>query len=140
MSLLATVKVTASAILELEFVFNIDPENKEVSIDSVRLKSARVHEKDEDIITKHTLTETQVKFGILTLGAKSSVGRMLPLGEEITIDYYGEKIPAKTHRTVRGRIDGLTKFYSRHPELMPDTNIVAVYDAEENVLKIRREE
>ncbi|SHM72160.1 hypothetical protein SAMN05660826_01767 [Caldanaerovirga acetigignens] len=132
--------VKASIVLEVEFLFNIDLENEDLSIDSVKLKSVRMQGKKEDETTIHTLTETQVKFGILTLGAKSSVGKVMPLGEEIIIDYYGEKITAKTHRTVKGRIDGLTRFYLSHPELKPDTKITALFDSEGKVLKIKRYE
>lgn len=86
---------------------------------------------------EHTLTETQTRYGILTLGSK--FGNYMPRGQEVEIEVNGVKYKdtVVTHKTIKGRIDGLTKFYKEFSDLKEGTALDIIYDAESKTLKIR---
>lgn len=89
---------------------------------------------------KHKLTKTQVKFGILTLGSRNDVGQNIPLGKTIELVVNDDKpIKITTHKTIKGRIDGLTKTYSKHPELVENTEIEVSFDVNNLILTIKTE-
>ena len=76
------------------------------------------------IEANHTITHSELRYGILTLGAKNKVGASLPKSEPIRIIHAGQvlktpalllentNISAKTHKSARGRVDGLTSVYA----------------------------
>lgn len=92
-------------------------------------------------VIQHELTETQVKFGILTLGKKMSA--YLPQGTEIEIyidgeNAIGENKFLKTHSQVKGRIDGLTKMFKKYSEkLQPGIELDISYDSAKKRLSIQ---
>ncbi len=96
---------------------------------------------DQVKVTEHTISETENRYGILTLGAKSEVGGLIPIATEITIEIDGQRFigprPIITHRSARGRIDGLTQLYREFPEKFAvDTVLFASYDPEAAVLAL----
>lgn len=100
----------------------------------------------EDIIInewmEHPLSTTQIKFGILTLGSRSSVGKQIPLGESITIQFVADGIITEekqvtTHKTIKGRIDGLTSLYYKKSNLTHSTKIKVRYIYDDKILQIK---
>lgn len=67
----------------------------------------------------HTLTETQIKFGILTLG--KTLRQYIPVHHSINIFLNNTILqtenPLKTHKSVNGRINGLTQLYKHYPDV-----------------------
>lgn len=54
------------------------------------------------------LTSSEVENGILTLGCTKQIGKILPMDENITVVHNEKCTVGKIHRTIVGRIDGLT--------------------------------
>lgn len=86
----------------------------------------------------HTLSETQIKFGILTLGAK--IGKNIPKEKEISIQVNGKffksEKPIITHKSVKGRIDGLTSFYKTYDKFITGTKLKVQFDVGDSILKL----
>lgn len=63
----------------------------------------------------HKINYSEVTYGILTLG-KNAVTESLSIGDEIFIQIGEDSEPrkVKTHKTSRGRIDGLTRLFKEH--------------------------
>ena len=102
--------------------------------------------KKEDIIInewmEHHLSSTQIKFGILTLGSRSSVGKQIPLGESITVQFIEDGViieekQVTTHKTIKGRIDGLTSLYYKKRTLTDDTKVKIRYNYDDKILQIK---
>lgn len=124
--------------VKLEVIFN--SENNEFSIVSCKPNISKKLNVDAQKTIKHTLTDTQIKFGILTLGSKNEVGKNIPLGTTIELKVNEENpIEITTHKTIRGRIDGLTKTYSKYPELVAGSEIEVSYDLNNYSLTIKTE-
>lgn len=86
---------------------------------------------------EHKMTKTQIKFGILTLGSRNDVGQNIPLGKEISLIINdGEPIQVTTHKSVRGRVDGLTRIYAEYPELTEDKEVKVSFDLTKLILTI----
>ncbi|EQC0811976.1 hypothetical protein ACY2EZ_002777 [Listeria innocua] len=72
-------------------------------------------------VSSHIISESENKYGILTLGAKSRAGMLIPTSSEITIIVNGEEYkpakPVSSHKHTRGRIDGLTRLYREYPDI-----------------------
>ena len=132
-------KKMISTNLEINLVLEYDIDNDELSLVSsdTKLKSASIIKKKISI--EHQISETQYKFGILTLGAKNEIGKVLPLSTEIKIIVNGEYYKNKTiisHKSVRGRIDGLTDMYNCNPELKVGSSVYIIYDPDTKELMI----
>lgn len=128
--------------LNVDIAFSYNSATNEYSIVSTKsdIRNIDIVEKNEVVL--HTITETQSKFGILTLGAKHGVGKILPISTEIAIKINGENYTDKkivTHKTVRGRIDGLTDLYSKFPQLVAGKEISVEYEQNDKILKIYAE-
>lgn len=82
-----------------------------------------------DLTAGKTLTSTDVKYGILTLGSKFDVGAGVP----VTVCYRDSRYAAKTHNTAKGRVDGLRKLFSDHG-LQPGQTLEVRYAAAENTI------
>lgn len=117
--------------LEINLVIEYDIDKDDINLvaSDVKLNSKSIVEKKIEI--EHKISETQFKFGILTLGARSDIGKLLPLATEIKIKVNGEYYTNKkisTHKSVRGRIDGLTDMYNCYPELKVGSTIKVEFD------------
>lgn len=55
-----------------------------------------------------TLCPAEIKYGILTLGAKSTIGKILPINQDITIIFNGSRYQAHTHSCQNGRCDRIS--------------------------------
>lgn len=118
--------------IKLEIELDYDPDTKEVSV----ISCIPVETEDTRITYPHTLTGTQVKFGILTLGKK--FGKWIPCG--VRINLYVNETPEgsiTTHKKVGGRIDGLTSLYKKYADLFQEgTTLRITYDNAEHSLYI----
>lgn len=103
----------------------------------------KISEKKKIDTTKtiiHEITETQKKFGILTLGSKNAIGEILPKEKSIRIKFNGEEYTDRrvsTHKTTKGRIDGLTSLYAKYPEIQVGTKMEISFDVKTNILDIK---
>lgn len=133
--------IKASIALNLQFVVEL-----ETGAVTVRACDAQVLKiQTDDLVqvqnTEHTIGPTEDRYGILTLGVKSAAGRLLPIATEIAIHVDGQEVTncgrIATHKSARGRIDGLTNMYRQHHQKLYEGAIVDVtYDAETSVLSI----
>ncbi len=122
--------------LSVEVMFNQETGVTEV----ISCKTQGSIEEDSKIVTMElALTETQVKFGILTLGARSMIGRILPPAKDLQVLYMGQdkRYPAKTHKSVKGRIDGITSFYNQHTFLTPGSKVKISYNKENALISVQ---
>lgn len=127
--------------LELDAKIKFDIDTKTNSLHSISMIPVlnKIKKNEEEFII-HTITETQNKFGILTLGAKNSIGALIPVQEEIRLIFNGKAYtnkPIITHKTVKGRIDGLTDFYTNTPELTVGTKLKVKFDYEKKILELK---
>ncbi|MBR4027046.1 MAG: DUF1413 domain-containing protein [Lachnospiraceae bacterium] len=96
----------------------------------------------------HTLSDTEHKYKILTLGAKFAKTYGMACGEEIRV-YVNEELyptPIISHKSTLGRLDGLTDFnkyfgifleeYERQFRNLGEINIGVYYDATQKELHI----
>lgn len=65
---------------------------------------------DNNLETVKTLKYTDCKYKILTMGSDFDIGQRVP----IKLIYSEESYDCKTHSSVKGRIDGLSKLYNAH--------------------------
>ncbi len=79
------------------------------STNNVRIEtSGKVMELNENKTIERTIGLTEEKYKIITLGSSMHVG----FGKEIVFVWNDISYNVKMHRGVKGRIDGLSKFYS----------------------------
>lgn len=129
--------IKASIALNLELV--VDPAGS-VSVRSCEASVLKIQA--DDLVqaenTQHIIGPTEDRYGILTLGAKSAAGRLLPIATEIGIEIDGENCGLfKTHKNTRGRIDGLTVMYRKYRGKLYEGAVVDVtYDVGTSVLSI----
>lgn len=91
---------------------------------------------------EHILTKTQVKFGIITLGSRSTVGCQIPLEEVITVQLVENEIVVDekqliTHKKIRGRIDGLTSMYYKTDNLFEGKKVKLRYIYKDKILQLK---
>ena len=80
---------------------------------------------EQDLCVVKTIGDTDVKYNICTLGAKFHVG----FGVPVTVKINGRVYSAKSHKTAKGRIDGMKKLYSENGIVLGD-KLKASYIAE----------
>ena len=125
--------------VKLEVIYNSLKD--EFSIISCTPSISKKIEVDATKTIRHKLTKTQVKFGILTLGSRNDVGQNIPLGETIELVVNNnEPFKITTHKTIRGRIDGLTAVYAEQSELMEGIEIEVGFDLNKLILTIKTED
>ncbi len=76
------------------------------SSDSSNLEMVYEVSADIEAINK-TISMTDVKYKICTFGSKFHIG----FGVPIYLKYNEKSYPCKTHKTAKGRVDGLSQFY-----------------------------
>lgn len=57
-----------------------------------------------------------IRYGIITFGAKHQISNLLPKDTEIKVKWKDKEFAAKSHKTVKGRIDGLTALINGNPD------------------------
>lgn len=126
--------------LDLEFSYDEEKESLEFlganakSIDKVDIK--------KNNYKIHQLSDTQVNFGIITMGSKG-IGELIPLSDKITVKFYRKdklisQKECKTHSKTRGRVDGLTSIYKENKDIINSSTILNLeYDPTYKVLKIK---
>lgn len=130
-------KVIGSLELRIEFSFDKTTEKFTVLTHTVKFNDA---EKLEDIVVRgHELTDTQVRYGILTFGAKTSIGKNLLLSSTVKIVYDGVEYPATTHKLTKGRVSSLSALFRANPSLVPGAKITGIYDLMTNTINISLE-
>jgi hypothetical protein len=62
---------------------------------------------------EHKLKETEIRYGILVLGAgiANQYWQILSPSQGVQIYYNSKEYYGKFHKTIKGRIDGLTSFF-----------------------------
>jgi len=89
---------------------------------------------------RHELTRTQKNYFILTLGAKFAKAYHFPKAADITVQVNGIPYPSpvRTHKTVSGRIDGLSGLYQtpEFADTLSQDAVFVTYSEEERVLEI----
>jgi hypothetical protein len=125
--------------VNIEAIYNTETE--EFQIISCKPHIYKKEDVDDEEYLIHLLSKTQYNFGILTLGAKSVVGRQLPPNETVTIKFFEGKKEIdertiRTHKTVKGRLDGLTSFYASNPDINENTEFKIKYISDTKTLEI----
>lgn len=84
----------------------------------VEKSNTRINTTNQPAIIKmeRVLQVAEIRYGILTLGSKSSIGKILPLDEDITVIFKDITLQAHTHKTSPGRIDRLSSIIKQFPE------------------------
>lgn len=91
---------------------------------------------------EHVLGKSEVRYGILTLGTNNPVGDSIPKDSRITVKYRKDgktiyKKEVNTHKSVKGRVNGLTEMYDKHHELQEDAIIEVKYSLNDKILEIK---
>lgn len=117
----------------LQIIADIDENTKEVTVKKVIPINTSV-KKSEYLI--HPIGESESKYGILTLGKEAKTIGMT-IGTNIAIEIDGKmfKESIMTHKSVIGRIDGITAAYSEKL-LNKGEKIELRYDVEKRILRI----
>lgn len=100
--------------VKMEIIFN--EETGECEIISSTPKIVKQEKINRIISEEYDVKFSDLKYGILSLGAKSQIGQNLPINTKVKItfeDLEGNRYPinAKTHKKYKGRIDRLTEIY-----------------------------
>lgn len=117
----------------LQIIADIDENTKAVTVKRVIPINTSV-ENNEYLV--HEISDTESKYGILTLG-KDAKRMGMTLGTNITIEIEGKmfKKNITTHKSVIGRIDGMTAAFQKKL-LSKKTKIEVRYDVEKRILRI----
>lgn len=77
---------------------------------SIKKNTATINNPHQPNIIKmsRTLQPSEIQYGILTLGSKSPIGRILPLNQDIVVIFNGLKYQAHSHKSSHGRLDRLS--------------------------------
>lgn len=110
--------------VKLEVLFNEETGKYKILSNTPIIRSQK--KIDEIIESTYKVKFSDLRYGVLTLGAKNLVGKEIPKGDSITVTF-GKSITAKskapnigsdvqtvtasTHKSAKGRIDGLTKLF-----------------------------
>lgn len=84
-----------------------------------------------DITAIKQIGNTDITYGIITFGAKFHIG----FDMITTLEINGKSYPCKTHKTVKGRIDGLKAMYAQNNIGLGDM-LQATYHSSLNVITV----
>lgn len=102
------IEKTISGTLNLQLQISIDTRDNKLTVNGMTHQFIATQVPSIDMIT--TLSYTNEKYGLLTLGAKSSIGKMLVKGQPVNVqllDIHSKPLQLKLHASIAGRIDGL---------------------------------
>lgn len=127
-------------IINLEIILKVDKGNN-INILEGNTRVLGVSILEEQNVLEHVISETENRYGILTLGSKSLVGKSMQKGTTIKINIKGKEFnstrPIRTHRVTQGRIDGLTQLFRTFPEeLGVGKKINVTYDSDNRTISI----
>ncbi len=86
-----------------------------------------------DLKTVKIIGQADIKYNICTFGAKFHIG----FGVTVTIQIGDNVYRSKTHNSIKGRIDGLKRFYSENDINLGDT-LEAIYFSKDNKIVIKK--
>lgn len=118
--------------INISLNLSIDAENNSVTIENQTIQLQPPQNVPLEMSRKLGVAEK--RYGILTLGSKSPIGKVLPQDTDITVVFDGISYPAHTHKTNPGRIDrlsALVKNFSVNTE-----NLLFRYDAAAKTLYV----
>ncbi|GAA0718995.1 hypothetical protein GCM10008905_06450 [Clostridium malenominatum] len=89
---------------------------------------------------RHILTAGESKYGYIKVSSKSTIGRLLPLGEAIKVkfiknDAIDERL-LNSHKSIKGRLDGCTKPFAVNG-IYSDTELLMKYLVEDKILEVK---
>lgn len=127
-------------IINLEIILKVDKGNN-INIVEGNTRVLGVSILEEQNVLEHVISETENRYGILTLGSKSLVGKSIQKETTIKINIKGKEFnstrPIRTHRVTQGRIDGLTQLFRAFPEeLGVGKKINVTYDSDNRTISI----
>ena len=73
------------------------------------------------------VTKSFSKYGLITLGKNSDITSQLKAGNEICVKYGEKEYTGKVHKSVPGRIDGLTSMYRENVDLIENSTMEITY-------------
>ena len=119
----------------LQIIADIDENTKGVTVKKVIPINTSA---DDSEYLLHEIGTTEAKYGILTLG-KEARKLSMTIGTKISIEINGKvfKESIMTHKSVTGRIDGMTAAYTEKL-LNVGEKIEVRYDAAKRILRINR--
>ena len=116
----------------LQIIADIDEKTKAVTVKKVIPFNSSVENSEH---LSHVIRDTEAKYGIITFGKEDkSIG--MTIGTNITIEIDGKFFKeTMTHKSVTGRIDGMTAAYSEGL-LKNGEKIEVRYDMEGRILRM----
>lgn len=126
--------------LDLNAIY--DPDTNEIEIIN---SSSKIIKKEQYIYNEwmeHKLTDTQINYGILTLGSRSKVGSLIKKGQQIKFNFiinnnvvFEKEI--NSHSTAGGRLDKLKEWYNNYQQINNNTILLVRYDIGKNILEVK---
>lgn len=85
----------------------------------------------------YTWKVSDIRWGIITFGAKHQVASSLIKGNHLEVHWNGQVWPAKAHNSAKGRIDGLTALIqANRNDFFVGAKMDMYWDPSQNILKI----
>lgn len=102
--------------IDIKMEIILDEETGEYKVNSMTPKIIKQSKVQEKITIDYSLNYSELKYGILSLGAKNKIGKELPIDEKIKVVYIDKKgnehsLATHTHKKTKGRIDKLTEVF-----------------------------
>ena len=82
-----------------------------------------LYETEEDLETTKTISHTDISYKICTFGAAFHIGFGIPVQLKLGENVYS----CKTHKKTKGRVDGLTAFYTAEKQIKEGDRFLAKY-------------
>jgi hypothetical protein len=92
----------------------------------------------EGIHFSYIWKDMDARYGIITLGAKHAINLSMLKGTELRVKWNGREFAAKSHKSIKGRIDGLTALIRQNPShFKAGTTTEMHWDPSANTLEIK---
>lgn len=91
--------------IKLDIVYDTEANTFTIKNNIARIDS---HNQPTVITMDRILQVSEIRYGILTLGSKSPIGRNLESDQDLVVVYNGLRYQAHTHKKALGRIDRLS--------------------------------
>lgn len=114
--------------LQLNIKFEYDKKHDTLLIKTINPSVIQTHNPNIEFSEEHILSGTEMRYGILTFGAKSLFGQELEKGQSVEVEFRNKIYCVKTHNKIKARIDGLTGMMKEFcDELKEGVKIKATY-------------